>query len=96
MLGGLDPTDPTFGPALQKLGDICMSLERIPSSDALSVDRLNIDENITSGVFSDVFRGTYGGREVRVKRRRVSPADTPGGVTKGHIYYGHRQSFAVF
>ena len=45
---------------------------------------LNINKKyLASGGFSDIFQGTYRGREVCVKRLRVSATDTPGKVTKG-------------
>ena len=59
---------------------------RIPTSHVLPISELKINRDpIASGGFSDVFRGRFRGREVCVKRLRVSSTGGPEKVKKGHI-----------
>ena len=84
MLDDLDPAGVAFRQILQKLQGICISRTCIPSSYVIPMNLLNINKKyLASGGFSDIFQGTYRGREVCVKRLRVSATDTPGKVTKG-------------
>ena len=97
MLDTLEPTSATFRRTLRKLQELCTSQIRVPSSHLLKVELLNINkERIASGGFSDVFRGTYDGGEVCVKKLRVSSTGNSQKVTKGRIHRGNCQAFTVF
>lgn len=95
-MDNLDPAGVAFRRLLRKLQGICTSRMRVPSSHVLEASQLNISEDhFASGKFSDVFQGTYGSIEVRVKRLRVSSTGGPEKVKKGRT--SHRcQPFAVF
>jgi len=54
----------------------------------LSAKQLNIGRSAFAfGGYSDVFKGTYDGLEVCVKRLGVDSADSPEEVAKGRIHY---------
>ena len=68
---------------------------RIPSSHALPIKLLNINKGpVPPCGFSDVFQGTFRGKEVCVKRLRVSSTGGTEKVKKGHSS-PHRRTFAV-
>ena len=97
VLDDLDPAGIAFRQVLQKLQGICTSRMYLPSSHLLPVNLLNINAtHLASGGSSDIFQGTYRGREVCVKRLRVSSTGSCEMITKGRIHRGHCQSFAVF
>ena len=69
----------------------------MPSSHVLPIRLLNINEDqLASGRCSNVFRGTFRGKEVCVKRLRVDSTGSPEKVKKGHTHHTtvHRSPFA--
>ena len=61
---------------------------RIPTSHVLPTRQLQINkDHLASGGFSDVFRGTFRGLAVCVKRLRVSSTSGPEKVKKGHKHH---------
>jgi len=56
----------------------------LPLSHVLSADLLDISGSpFAFGGYSDVFKGTYAGLEVCVKRLKVDSTDSPEKVIKG-------------
>jgi len=85
-LNGLDHTSGAFRQILRKLQGICTSRMCLPSSYISSTGKLNTDKSpFASGGFSDVFKGTYDGSVVCVKRLRVASTSSMENITKGFI-----------
>ena len=72
MLGCLDPCGSAFRKCLRELKTICGDKTILPTSYTLPPHLLEIDpEPVASGGSGDVYKGTFNGSEVCIKRVRV-------------------------
>jgi hypothetical protein len=73
---GLDPSSAAFRKCLRELRTICGVRTMLPTSYTLSSDLLSIDPNpFARGNYGDVYKGSFDGSKVCVKRVRVYEED---------------------
>lgn len=82
----LPSTGMAFERTHRKLQKICTSPILLPLSHRLSTGTLLIEERpFACGGFSDVYKGTYDGSQVCIKKLRLASASDSGPATKGDI-----------
>lgn len=83
VLGRLDPSGDASRKCLRELRSICGSRMMFPASYIIQSQDLQINARpFDYGGSGDVFKGTFGGSEICVKRIRVYTQDTSKNATK--------------
>ena len=77
-LDGLGPSSAAFRKCLRELRSICGATGMLPTSYALPPHLLDVGPTpFASGGYGDVYKGTFDGRKVCIKRLRVYLKDGP-------------------